>query len=173
MSAGQTEEPQCVEYFRNNLSQTTQQLEELCEHWTNVLAAIDPSHRNHNNNYNNSNSNNNQKGANEIEDEQSNSNTNGNSNNNDDDEEQQAHDAEQEDLFGAIRTTIGQAKLLMSQRFKQFSDLIDNCEFNTGQHKTTLNDLSGFWEMIGYQIEDVSEKFKSLEKRSSKLGCSN
>lgn len=173
MSSGQTtEEPQCVQYFRNNLSQKTQQLEELCEHWSGLLAAIDPSHRNHNNN----------KGANENENEHRNNNINVNSNNNnhgdgkqqnDDDEEQRAHDAEQEDLFGAIRSTIGQAKLLMSQRFKQFSDLIDNCEFNTGQHPTTLNDLSGFWEMIGYQIEDVSEKFKSLEKRSSKLGCSN
>lgn len=153
-----------VEYFRSHLSQKTKQLEELCEHWSNVLATIDPNHTksesspNHNNNNNNNGnrSNNNDGDGN-----------NGNSN------QQQEQDAEQEDLFGAIRTTIGQAKLLMSQRFKQFSDLIDNCEFNTGQHPTTLNDLAGFWEMIGFQIDDVSEKFKSLIARANKVGCQN
>lgn len=69
-----------------------------------------------------------------------------------------------EEMLGAIRTTIGQAKLLMSQRFKQFSDLIDRCEFNTGQPPTRLNDLSGFWEMIRYQVDDVLRKFKSLDQ---------
>lgn len=68
------------------------------------------------------------------------------------------------DLLGTIRSTIGQAKLLMSQRFKQFDDLINHCEFNTGQHRTTLNDLSGFWEMINFQVSDVVKKFKALEE---------
>ena len=75
-----------------------------------------------------------------------------------------SEDESHEELLGAIRTTIGQAKLLMSQRFKQFSDLIDNCEFNTGQLPTRLTDLSGFWDMISFQVEDVLIKFKSLEK---------
>lgn len=78
-------------------------------------------------------------------------------------EEQKQH----EDFLGAIRSTIGQAKLLMSQRFKQFSDLIDNCEFNTGKLPTRLNDLSGFWEMIKYQVDDVLGKFKHLEQQHS------
>lgn len=77
-------------------------------------------------------------------------------------------DREHEDLLGAIRTTIGQAKLLMSQRFKQFSDLIDHCEFNTGKLPTRLNDLSGFWEMMNYQVEDVQQKFKLLEEQQHK-----
>lgn len=77
-------------------------------------------------------------------------------------------DAEQEELFGAIRTTIGQAKLLMSQRFKQFSQLIDSCEFNTGPRPTRLDDLLGFWEMISFQVVDVKDKFKSLEIETSK-----
>lgn len=75
---------------------------------------------------------------------------------------------EEEEFLGAIRSTIGQAKLLMSQRFKQFSDLIDNCEFNTGQMPTRLNDLSGFWEMISFQVEDVMQKFRSLDKQQAK-----
>lgn len=70
----------------------------------------------------------------------------------------------QEELLGAIRSTIGQAKLLMSQRFKQFSQLIDDCQHKTGQHQTRLNDLLGFWDMINFQVEDVLTKFKSLEK---------
>ena len=79
----------------------------------------------------------------------------------------------QEELLGAIRSTIGQAKLLMSQRFKQFSDLIDNCQYNRGQMPTRLNDLSGFWDMINFQVEDVVVKFKSLEKTldAIKSGC--
>lgn len=152
-----------VEYFRNHLSQKTKQLEELCEHWSNVLATIDPNHSKSNHTNNNNNNNGNRSNNNDGDSD------NGHSNNG-----QQEQDAEQEDLFGAIRTTIGQAKLLMSQRFKQFSELIDNCEFNKGQHPTTLNDLAGFWEMIGFQIDDVSEKFESLVARTNKTGgCSN
>ena len=70
-----------------------------------------------------------------------------------------------EELLGAIRTTIGQAKLLMSQRFKQFANLIDDCQHQTGQLPTRLSDLSGFWDMISFQIEDVQAKFKSLDKK--------
>lgn len=69
-----------------------------------------------------------------------------------------------DDVAGSIRSTVGQAKLLMSQRFKQFSDLIDNCEFNKGPQPTRLDDLLGFWEMIEYQVEDVFKKFRSLDE---------
>lgn len=82
----------------------------------------------------------------------------------DETKEENAEGNNKEEMLGAIRTTIGQAKLLMSQRFKQFSDLIDRCEFNTGQPPTRLNDLSGFWEMIRYQVDDVLQKFKSLDQ---------
>ena len=53
---------------------------------------------------------------------------------------------------GQIRTTIGQAKLLMNQRFKQFSGLVDDCEFNQGEKETTCTDLKGFWEMVYFQV---------------------
>lgn len=68
-----------------------------------------------------------------------------------------------EETLGMYRTVIGQAKLLMSQRFKQFSELIDNCENNTGKNPVTTNDLQGFWEMIYFQVEDVEQKFKLLD----------
>lgn len=73
-----------------------------------------------------------------------------------------------DETLGAIRTAIGQAKLLMSQRFKQFGDLIDSCQHQTGEHPTRLSDLSGFWDMISIQVEDVATKFKTLEKSCQK-----
>ncbi|XP_066283370.1 microtubule-associated protein futsch-like isoform X3 [Branchiostoma lanceolatum] len=69
-----------------------------------------------------------------------------------------------EEVQGQIRTTIGQAQLLMDQRFKQFSGLVDNCEFNTGEKETTCQDLQGFWDMVYFQVEDVDKKFDDLEK---------
>lgn len=55
-------------------------------------------------------------------------------------------------MRGEIRSFIGQAELLMAQRFKQFSSLIDNCEFKMGEKETTCTDLQGFWEMIYCQV---------------------
>jgi disks large-associated protein 5 len=53
---------------------------------------------------------------------------------------------------GQIRSVVGQAQLLMDQRFKQFSGLVDNCEFGKGEKETTTTDLTGFWEMIYFQV---------------------
>ena len=69
-----------------------------------------------------------------------------------------------EELQGQIRTTIGQAKLLMAQRFKQFSQLIDACQSQSGELKTRPSDLSGFWDMITFQIDDVKGKFQKLDE---------
>ena len=56
---------------------------------------------------------------------------------------------------GQIRTSIGQAQLLIAQRFKQFSGLVDKCEFDIveeGEGKTHCSDLQGFWDMIYFQV---------------------
>lgn len=55
-------------------------------------------------------------------------------------------------MSGQIRTTIGQAELLMGQRFRQFSGLVDHCEFKTGEKEVGCTDLQGFWDMIYYQV---------------------
>ncbi|XP_067124391.1 disks large-associated protein 5-like [Centruroides vittatus] len=68
-----------------------------------------------------------------------------------------------EEISGQIRTSIGQTHLLINQRFKQFSSLIDDCEFRKGHKETTCNDLQGFWDMIYYQVMDIHEKFQKLE----------
>ena len=47
---------------------------------------------------------------------------------------------------------IGQGRLVMSERFNQFSGLVDNCEFKQGEKETTCMDLKGFWEMIYFQV---------------------
>ena len=59
-----------------------------------------------------------------------------------------------EDVAGQVRTTIGQARLLMNKkgRFEQFSGLVDNCANGTGEKKTTVMDLQGFWDLIYFQV---------------------
>ncbi|NWI93131.1 DLGP5 protein, partial [Pitta sordida] len=69
-----------------------------------------------------------------------------------------------EDAKDLIRTTIGQTRLLIGERFKQFEGLVDNCEFKQGEKVTMCTDLDGFWDMINFQIEDVNKKFDNLKK---------
>ncbi|POI27990.1 hypothetical protein CIB84_008259, partial [Bambusicola thoracicus] len=69
-----------------------------------------------------------------------------------------------EDAEDLIRTTVGQTRLLIAERFKQFEGLVDNCEFKQGEKETTCTDLDGFWDMINFQIEDVNKKFDDLQK---------
>ncbi|KAM8807996.1 disks large-associated protein 5 [Eudromia elegans] len=69
-----------------------------------------------------------------------------------------------EDAKDLIRTTVGQTRLLIAERFKQFEGLVDNCEFKRGEKETTCTDLDGFWDMVNFQIEDVNKKFDNLKK---------
>ncbi|KAM6205460.1 disks large-associated protein 5 isoform 1-T1 [Sarcoramphus papa] len=69
-----------------------------------------------------------------------------------------------EDAKDLIRTTIGQTRLLIAERFKQFEGLVDNCEFKRGEKETTCTDLDGFWDMVNFQIKDVNKKFDNLKK---------
>ncbi|NXX47658.1 DLGP5 protein, partial [Tricholaema leucomelas] len=69
-----------------------------------------------------------------------------------------------EDAKDLIRTTVGQTRLLIAERFKQFEGLVDNCEFKQGEKETTCTDLDGFWDMVNFQIEDVNKKFDHLKK---------
>ncbi|XP_075609362.1 disks large-associated protein 5 [Balearica regulorum gibbericeps] len=69
-----------------------------------------------------------------------------------------------EDAKDLIRMTLGQTRLLIAERFKQFEGLVDNCEFKRGEKETMCTDLDGFWDMVNFQIEDVNKKFDNLKK---------
>ena len=65
---------------------------------------------------------------------------------------------------GHVRTAVGKAQLLMSQRFQQFSSLIDDCALRRGVKVTTCDDLQGFWDMVYVQVEDVLQLFEQLQQ---------
>merc|ERR1712059_53146 len=69
-----------------------------------------------------------------------------------------------EEVQGSIRSVTGQGRLVMKERFSQFSGLVDNCEFHRGERTTTITDLLGFWEMIYFQVEDVDKKFLKMSQ---------
>ncbi|CDQ72558.1 unnamed protein product [Oncorhynchus mykiss] len=67
-----------------------------------------------------------------------------------------------------MRTAVGQARLLIKERFCQFSGLVDDCALGRGEKITTCTDLQGFWDMVYYQVEDVNNKFGALKEAESK-----
>ncbi|XP_036137201.1 disks large-associated protein 5 isoform X2 [Molossus molossus] len=69
-----------------------------------------------------------------------------------------------DDAKDLIRTAVGQTRLLIKERFKQFEGLVDDCDYKRGEKETTCTDLDGFWDMISFQIEDVNQKFNNLTK---------
>ncbi|XP_027021417.2 disks large-associated protein 4 isoform X5 [Tachysurus fulvidraco] len=67
-----------------------------------------------------------------------------------------------EEVLGKIRSAVGSAQLLMSQKFQQFRGL---CEQNldvSAQPQPTAQDLAGFWDLLQLSIEDISTKFDEL-----------
>ncbi|XP_067935602.1 disks large-associated protein 5-like isoform X2 [Watersipora subatra] len=66
-------------------------------------------------------------------------------------------------VHGEIRTISCQARLIIAERFTQFTGLIANCENKTGIKPVLEEDLDGFWDMIYFQVEDVLRKFEKLE----------
>lgn len=51
-----------------------------------------------------------------------------------------------------MRTAVGQARLLMKERFSQFNGLVDDCDLGRGEKITTCTDLQGFWDMVYFQV---------------------
>ncbi|XP_070707841.1 disks large-associated protein 5 isoform X2 [Pempheris klunzingeri] len=73
-----------------------------------------------------------------------------------------------EEMRDRMRTAVGQARLLMKERFNQFGGLVDDCELGRGEKVTTCTDLQGFWDMVYYQVEDVNKKFDALKEAESR-----
>jgi disks large-associated protein 5 len=67
-----------------------------------------------------------------------------------------------------ISAAVGQTQLLLKKKFRQFNGLIDRCEktseLGTTEAPAMCSDLSGFWDMVYMQVEDVDLRFTRLEK---------
>ncbi|XP_059388001.1 disks large-associated protein 5-like isoform X3 [Carassius carassius] len=73
-----------------------------------------------------------------------------------------------EETRDQMRTAVGQARLLMKERFGQFSRLVDDCDLGRGEKITTCTDLQGFWDMVYFQVEDVNKKFNALKEAEAR-----
>jgi hypothetical protein len=86
-----------------------------------------------------------------------------------------------DDYEGDVRLACGLARLLIDERFNQFSGLINQCEQQQQKSKdpnmtedmnqdeevaltVKCTDLQGFWDMVDNQVKDVVKKFNHLEK---------
>ncbi|XP_033975112.1 LOW QUALITY PROTEIN: disks large-associated protein 5 [Trematomus bernacchii] len=78
------------------------------------------------------------------------------------------HESIPEEMRDSIRTVVGQARLLMKERFKQFGGLVDDCDLGRGEKITTCTTCRGFWDMVYYQVEDVYKKFEALKVAESR-----
>uniref|UniRef100_A0A3Q3B978 Discs, large (Drosophila) homolog-associated protein 1a n=1 Tax=Kryptolebias marmoratus TaxID=37003 RepID=A0A3Q3B978_KRYMA len=69
-----------------------------------------------------------------------------------------------EDILEKMRSAVGSAQLLMSQKFQQFRELCEeNLNPNTNHHPVA-SDLAGFWDMLQLSIENISLKFDELHQ---------
>ncbi|XP_074543888.1 disks large-associated protein 1-like isoform X3 [Halichoeres trimaculatus] len=69
-----------------------------------------------------------------------------------------------EEVLGKMRSAIGSAQLLISQKFQQFRELCEE-NLNPNAHpRPVASDLAGFWDMLQLSIENVSLKFDELHQ---------
>ncbi|CAF4927166.1 unnamed protein product [Pieris macdunnoughi] len=69
----------------------------------------------------------------------------------------------------AILTAVGQARLLMSQKFQQFAGLVDSCDAaDPSQPLVTPLDLQGFWDMVYMQVENLDVRFAKLREMQAR-----
>uniref|UniRef100_A0A3Q2YUU4 DLG associated protein 1 n=1 Tax=Hippocampus comes TaxID=109280 RepID=A0A3Q2YUU4_HIPCM len=69
-----------------------------------------------------------------------------------------------DDVQGKIRSAVGSAQLLMSQKFQQFRELCEE-NLNPDAHPRPVSqDLAGFWDMLQLSIENISLKFDELHQ---------
>ncbi|KAJ7414004.1 DLG associated protein 2 [Willisornis vidua] len=67
-------------------------------------------------------------------------------------------------ILGKIRSAVGSAQLLMSQKFQQFYWLCQQNLDPSAMPRPTSQDLAGFWDLLQLSIEDVSMKFDELHQ---------
>ncbi|KAJ7988905.1 hypothetical protein DPEC_G00314030 [Dallia pectoralis] len=72
-----------------------------------------------------------------------------------------------EDILGKIRSAVGSAQLLMSQKFQQFYWLCQQNLDPSAMPRPTSQDLAGFWDLLQLSIDVVSAKFDELQQIKS------
>uniref|UniRef100_A0A3Q3WYF9 Uncharacterized protein n=1 Tax=Mola mola TaxID=94237 RepID=A0A3Q3WYF9_MOLML len=80
--------------------------------------------------------------------------------------EAEEHDLSEE-ILGKIRSAVGSAQLLMSQKFQQFYWLCQQNLDPSAMPRPTSQDLAGFWDLLQLSIDDVSAKFDELQQIKS------
>jgi hypothetical protein len=72
-----------------------------------------------------------------------------------------------EEVEGRVRAAVGKATLLTDKKFKQFKELCRNNLLIDSEEgvamTTTSDDLAGFWDLVGIQIEDVDRQFVQID----------
>ncbi|KAF7667275.1 hypothetical protein LDENG_00069330 [Lucifuga dentata] len=76
--------------------------------------------------------------------------------------EAEEHDLTEE-ILGKIRSAVGSAQLLMSQKFQQFYWLCQQNLDPSAMPRPTSQDLAGFWDLLQLSIDDVTAKFDELQ----------
>ncbi|VDP86916.1 unnamed protein product [Echinostoma caproni] len=82
-----------------------------------------------------------------------------------------------EEVAGLLRTAVGKAKLLVSEKFVQFRNLCQqNLDWLAAQQSgssvktdgpdlvTLVSDLDGFWAMVMLQVDDVRAQFAKVNE---------
>eukprot|EP00063_Salmo_salar_P061330 XP_014036165.1 PREDICTED: disks large-associated protein 1-like isoform X1 [Salmo salar] len=69
-----------------------------------------------------------------------------------------------EEILGKIRSAIGSAQLLMSQKFQQFRELCKENQNPNSHPRPSSQDLAGFWDMLQLSVENISLKFDELHQ---------
>lgn len=69
-----------------------------------------------------------------------------------------------EDTVGKIRSAIGKANLLVNKKCNQFRELCErSIDGDENEQFAVLNDdLAGFWDMLGIQMNEVRKSFESF-----------
>ncbi|XP_068160425.1 disks large-associated protein 1 isoform X1 [Antennarius striatus] len=69
-----------------------------------------------------------------------------------------------DEILGKIRSAVGSAQLLMSQKFQQFRELCEENQNPNAHPRPISQDLAGFWDMLQLSIENISLKFDELHQ---------
>nr|XP_013998691.1 unnamed protein product [Salmo salar] len=69
-----------------------------------------------------------------------------------------------EEILELIRNAVGSAQMLMSQKVQQFFRLCQQSVDPSAYPQPTSQDLSGLWDLLQLNVEDVKVKFQHLQR---------